>query len=106
MRVVREEGISQPAENGIIPGEYSLGEPYPNPFNNEVTIAYNIPQPTRVSIQIHDLAGRQIMELVNKYHEAGSFSTVWDGDTATSGLYIVTMKSSGFQAVRKVILVR
>lgn len=46
---------------------------FPNPAQNQSTIRYTVPQPTRVTIAVHDLAGRELMVLVNAQQAAGSY---------------------------------
>jgi hypothetical protein len=67
---------------------------FPNPFNPSVTIEYALDQPARVSLRIHDLAGRLVATLVDEYQRprGGNESVVWDGRNrqgrrAASGLY-------------------
>ena len=67
---------------------------FPNPFNPSVTIEYALDHPARVSLQIHDLAGRLIATLVDEYQipQGGNLSAVWDGNNSqgrrsSSGLY-------------------
>jgi len=54
-----------------IPGRYSLGEAYPNPFNPATTISYEIPNDEYVNIDIYNLMGRHIKSLVNMNQNPG-----------------------------------
>ncbi len=67
---------------------------FPNPFNPSVTIEYALDHPAQVSLQVHDLAGRLVATLVNKFQtpQGGTLSAVWDGKNSSgrktsSGLY-------------------
>ena len=67
---------------------------YPNPFNPEVTIEYALVVPARVTLRIHDLAGRLVATLVDEDQVpgAGNLSAVWDGKNrhrrrVSSGVY-------------------
>ncbi len=70
--------------------------PSPNPFNPTTTIAYTLASPGRVTIRVHDIAGRVVRTLVDEERSAGEHATVWDGrtdsgDRAASGVYFVRM---------------
>jgi len=70
--------------------------PSPNPFNPTTTIAYTLATPGRVTVRVHDAAGRIVRTLVDGKRTAGEHATVWDGRTdagerAASGVYFVRM---------------
>jgi hypothetical protein len=44
-----------PADDVVIPTEYSLHQPYPNPFNPETTISFDLPQASRVNLSVYDI---------------------------------------------------
>ncbi len=74
--------------------------PSPNPFNPVTTIAYTLATPGRVTIRVHDIAGRVVRTLVDDERAAGEHGTVWDGrtntgDRAASGVYFVRMTTAG-----------
>jgi len=90
---------------------YALLQNYPNPFNPSTTIRFEVPKPSRVSIKIYDLQGREIRTLVEEKFNAGQFARVWDGrnndkQPVASGVYLIKMQASGFVNVKKLVLVR
>ena len=67
---------------------------FPNPFNPSVTIEYALDRPAQVTLQVHDVAGRLVATLVDKYQTSGGGiqTAVWDGKNssgrkASSGVY-------------------
>ncbi len=73
--------------------------PSPNPFNPTTTIAYTLAAPGRVTICVHDAAGRVVRTLIDEERAAGEHATVWNGrtdtgDRAASGVYFVRMVTS------------
>ncbi len=93
----------------------SLHRPSPNPFNPVTTIAYALATPGRVTIRVHDAAGRLVRTLVDEECTAGEHAVQWDGTTdgstpAASGVYFVRMESGGRKAshkeVRKLVLLK
>lgn len=94
-----------------IPEDYRLETPYPNPFNSQVTIEYDLPRQTFVSLDIFDNRGRLVRSLVSEEQAAGFYSVVWDGVTnfstlAANGVYIIRLRVPGVDGIRKVVLLK
>ena len=89
-----------------IPGEFSLSNAYPNPFNPSTTMEYYLPNNTEISIAIYDLQGRQIASLINDVVSAGNHSIVWNADAYPSGIYFVRMVAGKTANIQKVMLVK
>ena len=53
--------------------------PWPNPFNPAVEISYETDRPGRVRVQIFDVAGRRIADLVDEQQDLGAHRTKWNG---------------------------
>ncbi|MDZ7361799.1 MAG: T9SS type A sorting domain-containing protein [candidate division KSB1 bacterium] len=99
----------EPPEN--IPTAYALLPNYPNPFNPQTLIKYDVPALSRVRINVFDLLGRQIRILVDQYQEAGAYRVLWDGlnergQKVESGIYFYHMEAGDFVATRKMTLLR
>jgi len=90
---------------------YQLEQNYPNPFNPETTIGYQLPEASRVILNIYNLLGQQVRTLVDKDQAAGYHIVPWDGKDArgqnlTSGIYMYQIKVGSFVASRKLVLIR
>ncbi|MDP8237721.1 MAG: T9SS type A sorting domain-containing protein [Candidatus Hatepunaea meridiana] len=88
------------------PSSLILLEPYPNPFNAQTKIGYQIPEICNVTIRLYDLRGRQIAELVNANHTPGRYSVTYHTQDLASGIYMVKMTSDSKTMVRKLVLMR
>ncbi|MBT3232988.1 MAG: T9SS type A sorting domain-containing protein [Calditrichaeota bacterium] len=97
--------FSAPNES-MIPEFYSLSNAYPNPFNSTTNIEYTLPITGHLYIGVYDISGREVAIIVNQAIPAGRYTATWNGAGATSGVYLIMMKANGFNAVRKVTLVR
>jgi len=89
-----------------VPEEFRLTQNYPNPFNNATRIMFELPEALKVSIDVLDVNGRLIDQLVSDEFDAGSHNVIWNADQVPAGIYLVQMESSGFYAVRKVVLMK
>jgi flagellar hook assembly protein FlgD len=84
---------------------------FPNPFNPSTTLTFDLAQAGHVTIQIYSVSGRLIRTLVNERRDAGRHGVEWNGkDTngsnVPSGIYFYRMRASGYEATKKMILVR
>ena len=91
-----------------LPQNFKLYQPYPNPFNPTITIRFNIPveslRPT--SLQIFNITGRLIEELVNGELAVGEHEIVWNANNHPSGVYFVRLESGEFVENQKVVLLK
>jgi hypothetical protein len=88
------------------PQTYSLEQNYPNPFNPSTTISFTLPQAGQVSLQVYDLQGRLVADLVNGLKDAGSHQITWEASSQASGLYFCRLQAGSFNQVRKMMLVK
>ena len=98
-------------DDQIIPEDFSLSQNYPNPFNPSTNISYDIAEHGLVTINIYDLTGKLIYELVNDFYLAGSYSATWDaidrkGTSVPSGIYIYQLRSNNIVHTKKMLLLR
>ena len=84
---------------------------YPNPFNPTTTIKYNIAQKEHIKLQIFNVKGQMINELINDEIEAGFHKVVWNGDDhlgnqVASGVYFYKLETSSHSEMRKMLLMK
>lgn len=107
------------ASTGGVPenpaGANVLARPTPNPTHGSTALAYTLPAPSPVRLEIFDAAGRLVRVLVTGEQAAGSYEPVWQGTDESgravqSGIYFARL--STFQngkpvaSRRKINLVR
>ncbi len=84
---------------------------YPNPFNPQTNIAFTLPTSGNVSIDIYNLKGQKVKELVNDNYSSGRYSVLWDGKDdnnkqVASGVYLYKMRSGKYSSTKKMILMK
>lgn len=100
-----------------IPDVYLLHNNYPNPFNPLTTIKYDLPEDSFVEINIFDLLGREVRNLISENIKAGFKTIRWDskdnnGKTLSSGVYIYTITAKSlnseklFSKTKKMVLIK
>jgi len=99
------------ADDVNIPVVTALKTNYPNPFNPTTTIAFDLAQDGMVSIDVYNIKGQKVKEVVNGSFRAGRHSVVWNGDDESgkavgSGVYFYRMTNGEYQNVRKMLLMK
>ena len=90
----------------IAPQEAKLLGSYPNPFRTQATIAYAVPEPSRVRLLVYDLLGRRVRTLVDDRQQPGRKQARFEGRGLSSGVYVYRLEIGDYRATGKVVLVR
>lgn len=93
------------------PETFRLHANYPNPFNPETHIKYEIAQQTHVSLKIFNMLGQEVRTLVSSPKAPGIYQTTWDGldnagNAMSSGVYLIQLKTANFMQTGKMILMK
>jgi hypothetical protein len=96
-------------DDALAPGAFILAQNFPNPFNPSTVIAFTLPRPAPMRLEVYDAAGRRIRTLASEHMSAGPRSVVWDGrDNAgrlvASGVYFCRLSAGDLRATKKMIL--
>ncbi len=104
-----EEVFTQPTTVEAIP---VLNDNYPNPFNPETTIQFNLVENSNVSLTVYNVKGEVVNTLVDEAMPVGNHSVVWNGTDANnfvvpSGIYFYKMKAGDrYTSTKKMILLK
>ena len=96
---------------GTIPTDYALLPNYPNPFNPETTIGFNLPEVSDVILTIYNIQGQVIETLVNSRLNAGAHRATWNPRDISGGIYfykLVARDENGdtFSSTHKMMLMK
>ena len=105
------EFVSTDEQNNEIPFTFALNQNYPNPFNPSTSISYTIPERNIVSLNIYDVNGAFVQNLVDENLEPGFHSVSWDGTNAngskvSAGMYFYIIKSGNLVSTQKMIFLK
>ena len=87
------------------PSATSIGI-YPNPFNSQTTIAFTLPVRGQVQLDLFDILGRKVKNLMDERIEAGPHQVRFDASDLASGIYIYRMKAGDFSQSRKMVMLK
>ena len=101
--------LSSSSEN--IPEKLSIRHAHPNPFNNSVSISFEMPNSKNVNLTIFDMKGRLIRQLSLGVLGIGSHKVLWDGkndlgNNLPSGIYMAVLEIGDKFNVQKISLVK
>lgn len=115
--VVGEGTVNENASSSLVadvsqvPTEFTLHSNYPNPFNPTTTIAYDLPQEAKVTVQVFNALGQMVRTLVSSEQKAGKYRLQWDsrsdaGNVVASGVYLYRIQAGSFVQTKKMLLVK
>ena len=92
-----------------VPAEFRLNENYPNPFNANTVISYELAVQAHVRLVIFSMTGRQVIELVNQTQKAGAHKITWNGKDEEnidlpSGIYFLRIQAGSFSTDQKLTI--
>lgn len=95
---------SAPMRSGILSS-------FPNPFNPDTVIEYEVGVKTRISLSIFTPTGQEVIRLADRVAAPGRYRAVWNGRDAEgravgSGVYIARLRGANFHATRKLVLLK
>ena len=96
-------GVEDPSS---IPKEILLHQNFPNPFNPNTTIKYQIPELSFVTIKAYDVLGSEVVTLVDEEKPAGSYDVNFNGTGLSSGIYFYRLQAGNFIHSKKMILLK
>ena len=109
-------GILEQFLRDLLPEETVLSPNYPNPFNPETWIPYQLAEPAEVTLSIYAVNGRLVRTLALEHQPAGMYqhkdrAAYWDGrnevgEAVATGVYFYTLTAGDFTATRRMLILR
>ena len=95
----------------LAPESFSLDQNFPNPFQQQTTIRYQLSQRADVSLIVYNALGQEIQTLSKTVQSPGSFEAAWDGKDSAgrdvpSGIYFYRLYAGDYQATGRMTLIR
>ena len=94
-------------DNDLLPFQFHVSLPYPNPFNPETRLEIVVPFDQKIDISVYDLLGNEIEVISNqKIFSQGMHIIIWSGKTQSSGVYFIKLNNGMDIKIQKMILVK
>ena len=107
--ILKEVSYSTAGLNNIIANNISVGQAYPNPFNSRIRMDYYIGHEfgdMDISIDILDINGRRIENLIKNRISVGSHSVFWNSQNNATGIYFIQLSAGDFIATQKIVFIK
>ena len=110
--MTRVSTVSTTPDLETLPGKFALYPAYPNPFNPNTSITYELPKDGIVNLTIYDVTGRKVRTLVpSKIQRAGFHRVTWNatndhGQSISAGMYIYKIQSEKYIQTKKMVLIK
>lgn len=97
--------------NLVLPDQFDLAQNFPNPFNPETQIVFNVPVASDVRIRVYNLMGQHVRTLTEARYSTGVHAVTWDGrndsgQLVSAGVYLYRMETPGFAMTKKMLLMK
>ncbi|MCF7810315.1 carboxypeptidase regulatory-like domain-containing protein [bacterium] len=89
-----------------VPMEFGIVSVYPNPFNSQMRVSYNLLETGIVDLAVYDISGRRVADLSSGRQVSGVHTVMFDGKDMPSGVYMLCLQSVGQNSIKKVMLIR
>lgn len=102
-------------DNSELPKSFALKGNYPNPFNPETTISFDIPETendlVNVNLSVYNMLGQQMITLINEPLAANSYQAKWygkdsKGSFVPTGIYFYMLKTENYVSSHKMMLIK
>ncbi|SMO94711.1 cellulase family glycosylhydrolase [Gracilimonas mengyeensis] len=112
IHIVEQEPAVSIKDEGNKPIAFALHQNYPNPFNPSTIISYALPEKSNIQIQVYNVMGQKVAELLNKTQSSGRYTLRWHADDLPSGMYLIKINANqangqrNFTDTRKALLIK
>jgi hypothetical protein len=93
------------AVEDVISTDFELKN-YPNPFNSNTTISFNLEKPSRVNLSVYDISGRRVELLINENRLAGLHEVQFAPDAGSSNIYFIRLTTEDNTVTRKMMMLK
>jgi hypothetical protein len=108
---IKDGGSTEAVEPEAKTSTFQLERNYPNPFNPETVLKFNLPEASKVDLKVYNILGQVVRTLVDEELPAGPHSVVWDGrndqgSDVASGVYFYRIQAGSFESTMRMTLLR
>jgi hypothetical protein len=105
--LVKVKGSAMLIDDDIseMPKSFSIDGNYPNPFNNQTLIKYDMSADGDVKLEIFNVLGQRMTTLVDGYQKAGTHQVNWNASGCRSGIYFCKAQTGrSIETIRMLLL--
>lgn len=96
----------QEEEARMLPSEFALHDPHPNPFNSTTVLNFTLPAQSKIRLEVRNVQGRRVMTLADGTFEAGEHSLTLSGESLASGVYFAILNTTEATSTVKILHIK
>jgi hypothetical protein len=96
--------VDDESGNPNAPTTFALKSAFPNPASDTATFAFALPETAQVSLDIYDIKGRKVMNVLDETVESGENEITADVSGLSSGVYLYRMTAGDYSAAKKMVI--
>jgi len=105
-----EQGIKDIFNKKLLPKETGLLNAIPNPLSNKTSIVFKLKEKSKVNIDIFNISGQLVKQLINDTYESGVYKVSWDrkdirGLSVPEGIYFCRLSTDKISILKKIIVI-
>ena len=89
-----------------VPKRAILFQNFPNPFNSQAIIRYELPRPTQVVLALYDLLGQKVATIASEFQREGMHSAFLHADALSSGTYFYRLTTAESVLTHKLTIIK
>lgn len=93
-------------DNSALPSTFTLGQPYPNPFNPTVTLPITVSRKGQLKVEVYNPLGQKVATIHDATTTAGEFDLTWDATGFASGMYLLRATLGNESKTVKAVLLK
>ncbi|RMF08731.1 MAG: hypothetical protein D6762_05005, partial [Candidatus Neomarinimicrobiota bacterium] len=111
IKLQQVSNLSATSEDVPVPDRITLFPPHPNPFNQRLTIPIRLLEERSLTLDCYTLRGQWVTRILNRSLQPGSYTFGWNGtndrgQTVSSGVYVLVLRSGTLTRRQKVLLLK
>ncbi len=106
MAAINYDAFMDSSDEAFLPQQFSITNPFPNPFNSTVQFSVKVREEGRLTIDIINVQGEIVETILNNNVIKGNRDYVWDSGTTPSGMFFIRANLQNRTVVQKICLVK
>ncbi len=93
--------------SSVVPGDFSLAQNFPNPFNPTTAIRFDMKKSANVTLKVYNAQGQEVATLINnEVVSPGTKEVTFGASNLGSGIYFYTLFAGDFKETKKMMLIK
>jgi hypothetical protein len=93
--------------SSVVPGDFSLAQNFPNPFNPTTAIRFDMKKTANVTLKVYNAQGQEVATLINnEVVSPGTKEVTFGASNLGSGIYFYTLSAGDFRETKKMMLIK